>query len=151
MNAFQKKRDVYFSFCAILVSAFLLCKSLTYASESAVFPLFLTSLMLLLAVLLLIKTLREQVVHGEDTSAVVAFWGTVKCALWVISATAAYVAGIIYLGYFVSTAVFFLSIMLGYGKNAWLPSLLSTVGFLAIIYGLFVSFLGISLPQGILV
>jgi hypothetical protein len=40
--------------------------------------------------------------------------------------------------------------MLVYGKNKLLPSLLSLAGFVAVMYSLFVWFLGMRLPEGLL-
>ncbi len=151
MGTFEKKRDIYFSLCAVMFSAFLLLNALSYAAESAAFPVFLTSLMVFFAVILLIKSILTSPIQEDDQAARAQYKGLVRCAFGVIGSTCLYVAGIVYVGYFVSTAVFFLSVMLLYGKNKLFPSLLATTSFLVIIYALFVYFLGIHLPQSLLI
>ncbi len=150
VGTFEKKRDIYFALCATLISALLLCKALGYSTDSAIFPIFLTCLMLFLAVLLLIKSILAKVTHDNSQQEHISQGALLRCALGVLGSTAIYIAGIMYVGYFVSTAIFFLSVMLLYGKNELVPSLAATAIFLLTIYGLFVYFLGINLPQSLL-
>ncbi len=68
----------------------------------------------------------------------------------VFAVTAAYVFAVNYAGYFVSTVVFMFLAMFLFGERRILPMAGATAVFLGVVYALFVSFLGLRLPEGIL-
>ena len=55
-----------------------------------------------------------------------------------------------YIGYFVSTVVYMALSMFFFGERRPLPIAAAVIIFLAVIYALFVSFLGLRLPEGVL-
>jgi len=153
MTPYEKKRDCIFALVATAISTLGLVQAFTYPPESSNFPKFLLWLMLLFSVLLLIKNIRTAAVSVDAASAAASragLYDSLKTAAFVICGTAVYALAIRYIGYFVGTAAFFLYVMLVYGKNKLLPSLLSLAGFVAVMYSLFVWFLGMRLPEGLL-
>lgn len=153
MTPYEKKRELIFSVGATAFSALLLARCFSYPAESSGFPKFLCGLMLLFSVILLHKTMRAPTEEDEigDAGKRAGFRRNVGTALAVIGGTVAYVLAIMYIGYFVGTTVFFLGAMVVFGKNKFVPSLLASSGFMVVMYALFVWFLGMRLPEGILV
>lgn len=151
MTHYEKKRDFIFSFIATALSIILLMQAYTYSPESSGFPKFLLGFMLICSVYLLIKSIRVKVRDSSVVSTEVGeLLASLRVALCVIGGTIAYALAIQYIGYFVSTSLFFLIIMIGYGKNAVWLSVASSGGFMLTMYVLFVWFLGMRLPEGLL-
>lgn len=153
MTPYEKKRDFVFSFVATALSIILLLQAYTYSPESSSFPKFLLGFMLICSTYLLIKNILGKVssdsldATNKEASELIA---SVKVALCVIGSTVAYALAIQYIGYFVSTTIFFLSIMIVYGKNAIWLSVVTSATFMLIMYVLFIWFLGMRLPKGLL-
>jgi len=55
-----------------------------------------------------------------------------------------------YIGYFVSSIIFLVGTMSVFGKQSLFTKTIATAGFLLVVYALFVSFLGLRLPEGLL-
>ena len=64
--------------------------------------------------------------------------------------TSLYVLAIDYIGYFAATAAFLLGAMALFGNRRLLVMGCVTASFLALIYALFVLFMGVRLPEGLL-
>ena len=149
----NRKKEFFFAVSATLISLALLLTSFTYPTESSEFPRFLTGLMLLFSLLMLVKNLRlKKEQKGQETpnNADVALFGKLKVPVIVFSVTIAYVVGIVYLGYFTSSVIFLIGTMSLFGKEKFLVKTVATAGFLLIVFALFVNFLGLRLPQGLL-
>ncbi len=73
-----------------------------------------------------------------------------KAPVLVFSLTIAYLAGIMYIGYFVSNTIFLIGTMSIFGRQGLFTKTIATAGFLLVVYALFVSFLGLRLPEGLL-
>ena len=78
------------------------------------------------------------------------FISAAKLPVTVFVSTAAYLFCIGYVGYFVSTVIYMSASMFFFGERRPLPIAAAVLVFLAVIYALFVSFLGLRLPEGIL-
>ncbi len=149
----NRKKEFFFAVSAALISLVLLITSFTYPKESSEFPRFLTGLMLLFSLLMLVKNLRikrelQDKEISEKTDGIL--FKSLKVPVIVFSVTIAYVVGIIYIGYFVSSIIFLIGTMSYFGKEKFWVKVVATGGFLLIVFALFVSFLGLRLPQGLL-
>ena len=144
----NKKKELFFAVSISLISLILLVTSFTYPRESSDFPRFLCGLMVLFSLLILIKTLRLP--SGTEKTEADNIWSRLKIPSIIFSLTIAYMVGIMYVGYFVSSVVFFIGSMSVFGREKLMPKAIATAGFLIVVYALFVSFLGIRLPQGLL-
>jgi len=144
----NKTKELFFAVSISVISLLLLMTSFTYPRESSDFPRFLCGLMVVFSLLILIKTLRLPVGTKETYTGNI--WGRLKIPAIVFFVTIAYVVGIMYIGYFVSSVIFFIGSMSVFGREKLLPKAIATAGFLIVVYALFVSFLGIRLPQGLL-
>ena len=69
----------------------------------------------------------------------------------VFVASAVYVLAIGYLGYFASTALFLCGSMYWFGKHGPVVLISVSGGFILTIYALFVLFIGVRLPEGLLI
>ena len=78
------------------------------------------------------------------------FKEVMKIPFIVFASTAMYIFAIQYVGYFVSTVIYMFSIMSMFGQKRILPMGVAVTVFLGVIYALFVSFLGLRLPEGFL-
>ena len=131
----------------VLVSAAFLAQALSYPAESSQFPRFLMGVQLMFSLIFLFQQFRhplepKTVQSGEVIASLVP-------AFKVFLVTSLYVLAIDYIGYFSATAAFLLGAMALFGNRRLLVMGLVTVGFLALIYALFVLFMGVRLPQGL--
>ncbi len=74
-----------------------------------------------------------------------------KTPLAVFGGTVAYALAMRYVGYFVGTTVFFLCAMTLLGRNRLRTALIASAVFMSVMYALFIWFLGMRLPEGLLV
>lgn len=139
-------KERLFSLGILATSLLLTLQSFRYPAESSHFPRFLCLLMTLFSVLLLARS-AKRAADGEKGEG---FSKGAKIPAMVFSATAAYVFAVNYVGYFVSTVVFMFLAMFLFGERRILPMAGATAVFLGVVYALFVSFLGLRLPEGIL-
>ncbi|WP_455594353.1 tripartite tricarboxylate transporter TctB family protein [Cloacibacillus porcorum] len=149
MSGLIINKELFFSIAISVISVLLTLQSFNYPPESSQFPRFLCILMLLFSFLILIRTLKNK--EGEKTmSTGSGFISAAKLPVTVFASTAAYLFCIGYVGYFVSTVIYMSASMFFFGERRPLPIAAAVLVFLAVIYALFVSFLGLRLPEGIL-
>lgn len=139
------KEKVY-SLSVTAISALLTVQAFRYPAESSHFPRFLCVLMVLFSLISLSRALKEKEQKREE----VTFASTIKLPLIVFLTAIAYIFGIAYVGYFVSTAVYMIFMMLLFGERRIVPIGAAIAVFIIVIYALFVHFLGLRLPEGIL-
>lgn len=149
----KTSKELFFAVSITVISSLLLITSFTYPAESSEFPRFLCGLMLFFSVLILVKALRsrrvaKENINTEESSGSIMF--KLKVPAIVFSLTIAYVVGIMYIGYFVSSIIFLVGTMSVFGKQGLFAKTIATAGFLLVVYALFVSFLGLRLPEGLL-
>ncbi|NLD06121.1 MAG: tripartite tricarboxylate transporter TctB family protein [Synergistaceae bacterium] len=149
----KTSKELFFAISITVISLLLLITSFTYPLKSSQFPRFLCGIMLLLSILILLRALRSRAgvqksTNTEENSG--SSIGKLKVPAIIFSLTIAYVAGIMYIGYFVSSVIFLIGTMTIFGKQRFLTKTIATAGFLIVVYALFVSFLGLRLPQGLL-
>lgn len=149
MTSFEKKREILFSLSALALSVSILAVCFTYPPEASSFPKFIAALMVFFSLALVGKSFCAQILESNPSEAK-SFFKALGGAIAVIACTALYALGIIYVGYFVSTTIFFFITMVLYGKNKIMPFLFASAGFMGIMYGLFVWFLGMRLPEAFL-
>ena len=144
----NKTKELFFAVSISMITLLLLVTSFPYPRESSDFPRFLCGPMVVFSLSILVKTLRLPAGTKEiDTGNI---WGRLKVPAIVFSVTIAYIVGIMYIGYFVSSVIFFIGSMSVFGREKLMPKAIATAGFLIGVYALVVSFLGIRLPQGLL-
>lgn len=139
------KEKVY-SLSVTAISALLTVQAFRYPAESSHFPRFLCVLMVLFSLISLSRALKDKEQKREE----VTFASTIKLPLIVFLTAIAYIFGIAYVGYFVSTAVYMIFMMLLFGERRIVPIGAAIAVFIIVIYALFVHFLGLRLPEGIL-
>ena len=139
------KEKVY-SLSVTVISVLLTVQAFRYPAESSHFPRFLCILMVLFSLISLSKALKDKEQKREE----ITFASTVKLPLIVFLTAIVYIFGIAYVGYFVSTTVYMLVMMFLFGERRIIPMGAAVAVFLIVIYALFVHFLGLRLPEGIL-
>ncbi|MEG1602728.1 MAG: tripartite tricarboxylate transporter TctB family protein [Cloacibacillus sp.] len=140
-------KNLFFAASITVISTLLAAQSFSYPAESAVFPRFLCILMVFFSILILIKTLKNNVQKQEDGGSIIQ---TFKLPVLVFGLTALYIIAIQHIGYFVSTVAFMAFTMFFFGERRFLPSAAAILIFLGVVYALFISFLGLRLPEGLL-
>ena len=145
-------RDIRFYGFATFLSLVLTVQSFRYDYASSQLPRFLSLCMLVLSFLAcvgLIRRRRHSNTAPTDTEGRVQT-ALSKVPLIVFCMTGAYIAAIMYLGYFSASVLFFFGSMAYFGqRRPWVMALASAL-FLGVAYLLFVHFLGLRLPQGLL-
>lgn len=146
MTQYSQRKDRIFAVIMVLLSLAFLAQSLDYSAESSQFPRFLMGVQLIFSLIFLFqqcrKPLESKAVANKDVVA------SLMPAFKVFLLTALYVLAIDRLGYFASTAVFLLGAMALFGNRRLVVMASVTACFLALIYALFVLFMGVRLPQG---
>lgn len=162
MAAMTKKKELIFSGTVTVLTAALLIRAFMYPGESSQFPRFLMVLQLVFSALLLARAIRLPAAAGGSGAAgagdaraapksgkdavkslVVPFQVFVSASLYLIM--------IGFLGYFTATAIFLCGTMFWFGTRKPLIIVSVTAGFMLVIYALFVLFIGVRLPTGILI
>lgn len=149
----KQLRELYFAAAITIVSLLLMIQSFRYPPESSDFPRFLTILMTLFSLALFAKSwLKYRSETSENQSInLKAIIESQKTPAIVFFATGAYVAGMNYIGYFTSSVIFIIGMMLFFTRSKkWTVMIVSTAGFLVVVYALFVWFLKLRMPQGFL-
>ena len=152
----KDKKELTFSVAITGISGLLMLQAFNYPPESSGFPRFLTILMMFFSLILLMRSIKvcraSQSSRTCDTSGAGESFQTKKLTvpLVIFTATALYAVAIQYIGYFVSTTLFFLSTMTYFGKHRLWVSLFSSIAFMVVIYALFIKFLGLRMPDGLL-
>ncbi|MCF0247320.1 MAG: tripartite tricarboxylate transporter TctB family protein, partial [Synergistes sp.] len=113
------------------------------------FPRFLSVLMVFFSVAILIKTVKNKSAV-KDSSSGEGFLASLKLPAAVFGSAAVYLMCIQYVGYFCSTVAYMFLSMFFFGERRPLPIFAAVFIFLAVIYALFISFLGLRLPEGLL-
>ncbi len=153
MAANSYKKELGFSVVVTGICALLTIRAFSYPGDSSQFPRFLTVTMTLLSIVLLARALRsrpDQAEAGEAEQKRSSFWTSHKMPLLIFLLTALYVVAIQVIGYFTSTVLFLVGSMAFFGRHRpWVMFGISAL-FLAVIYALFVRFLGLRLPEGLL-
>lgn len=148
MTHYSQRKDRSFAVIMVLLSAALLAQSLRYPAESSQFPRFLMGVQLLFSLIFLFQQFRLPLeTKPVPTMEVIA---SLAPAFKVFLITSLYVLAIDYVGYFSATAVFLIGAMALFGNRRTLVMASVTGCFLAVIYALFVLFMGVRLPQGLL-
>lgn len=148
MRHYSQRKDRTFAVIMVLLSAAFLVQSLSYPAESSQFPRFLMSVQLLFSLIFLFQQFRlpleERKVPNKEVIA------SLAPAAKVFLITSLYVLAIDYFGYFSSTTAFLIGAMFLFGNRRLVVMALVAGCFLALIYALFVLFMGVRLPEGIL-
>ncbi len=151
------QKELNFSLSITAISAALLFQSFAYPAESSSFPRFLTILMLFFSLMLVIKNIRgrtadfDAIPHTETSrTSDFSLSRRRKVTFFIFAGTLLYVGAIQYIGYFVSTIVFFVGMMTLFGRHKLSISLCTSAAFMLVMYALFVKFLGLRLPEGFL-
>jgi hypothetical protein len=150
-NSYRK--ELGFAAVVTLICSGLTIRSFSYAADSSQFPRFLTVVMTCLSLFLLVRTLKSRPQgqeKGKSNEVECAFWSELKVPFLVFLLTALYAVSIQVVGYFTSTIVFLVGSMMFFGKHRLWVMLFSSGIFLAVVYALFVHFLGLRLPEGLL-
>lgn len=148
MAHLSQRKDRAFAVIMVLVSAAFLAQALSYPAESSQFPRFLMGVQLLFSLIFLFQQFRHPV--GPKTVQSGEVIASLVPAFKVFLVTSLYVLAIDYIGYFAATAAFLLGAMALFGNRRLVVMGVVTVCFLALIYALFVLFMGVRLPQGLL-
>jgi len=109
--------------------------------------------MFMFSLLILVKAFRSRMALKQNDSTEEnsgSIMSRLKVPAIIFSLTIAYVVGIMYIGYFVSSIIFLVGTMSVFGKQGLFAKTIATAGFLIVVYALFVSFLGLRLPEGLL-
>lgn len=138
-------RDRLFSAIVLIAGVFLVGEAFSYSYNSSIFlRVMAVSLALGAAVRLLLSFLRP------SSSASGAGADSVAPAATVLILLLGYVALIEVVGFFLSTAIFCLAALVGFGRRFSLSYVLISLGIAAFIFALFFAALGVALPDSTL-
>ena len=143
----SRTRECGFAAAMVLLSAAFLIRAFMYPAASSQFPRFLMLLQLIFSVILFVLSLRVPRAAGTGSFRLAALYPPIK----VFVASAVYVLAIGYLGYFTATALFLCGSMYWFGKHGPLVLIGVSGGFILTVYALFILFIGVRLPEGLLI
>lgn len=143
------RKDRWFASFMVAVSALLLVQAYGYPAESSQFPRFLLVLQMGFSIILLVQAWRVGPAPPPQ-DAPSDSWASLYAPFKVFVAASMYVLAIEYLGYFAATALFLCAAMFWFGARRPVVVISVAAGFLLIVYALFVSFMGVRLPEGVL-
>lgn len=157
MASASKTKEVGFAAAMTLLSLAFLVRAFFYPEDSSQFPRFLMMLQTVFSGLLLAGSLALPG-KGKDRSAPAAAGpdparrlAAFKVPLQVFVAASLYLLAIGFIGYFVSTALFLSLSMFWFGRHRLVVLAGVSLGFIAVVYALFVMFIGVRLPRGMLI
>ncbi len=155
MAKISRKKEIGFAAAMTVISAAFLVQSFLYPAESSQFPRFLMMLQTVFCLVLLAKALRQpkkenetKNVQGGKGKSLIA---ELKVPLQIFVASSGYLLAIDALGYFVASSIFLSGTMFWFGARKPIVIIGATAGFLLTVYALFVLFIGVRLPQGLLI
>jgi len=156
MAKISREKEIGFAAAMSIISAAFLVQSYLYPAESSQFPRFLMMLQAAFCLILLWRALKQPKAVGtktEDTvtGKKVGLLSEMKVPLQIFVASSAYLIGISTLGYFVASSIFLAGTMYWFGTRKPIVIIGVTAGFLLTIYALFVLFIGVRLPQSLLI
>lgn len=149
------RKERWFATFMVVASALLLAQAFRYAPESSLFPRFLMILQLAFSIILWIQAFRlstdvrpnaPDATPNDTLDTLVSLYAPFK----VFVSVSLYIVAIGYLGYFVATALFLCVAMFWFGSRRPVVVVAVSAGFLIIVYALFVTFMGVRLPEGLL-
>lgn len=148
MTNYSQRKDRYFAVIMVLLTVGLLAQSFSYPAESSQFPRFLMAVQLLFSLVFLFQQFRLPL--ESKTAQAVEVVASLVPAFKVFLITSLYVLAIDYVGYFSATAAFLIGAMSLFGNRRLVVMMLVTGCFLTVVYALFVLFMGVRLPEGLL-
>jgi hypothetical protein len=155
MAKISRKKEIGFAAGMTFISAVFLVQSFLYPAESSQFPRFLMMLQTGFSAVLLVRAIKQPKVVGgsktETDGSRKSRLSELKVPLEIFVATSAYLFAIDALGYFVASSIFLAGTMFLFGARKPIVIFGATAGFLLTVYALFVLFIGVRLPQGLLI
>ncbi|MDP2791387.1 MAG: tripartite tricarboxylate transporter TctB family protein [Rectinemataceae bacterium] len=155
MAKISRKKEIGFAAGMTFISAVFLVQSFLYPAESSQFPRFLMMLQTVFCVVLLARALKQPNAAGGTKTEVAgsrkSLLSELKVPLQIFVASSAYLFAIDTLGYFVASSIFLAGTMYWFGTRKPVVIIGATAGFLLTVYALFVLFIGVRLPQGLLI
>jgi len=155
MAKISRKKEIGFAAAMTVISAAFLVQSFLYPAESSQFPRFLMMLQTVFCVVLLAKALRQPKDNSGTKVDTVkpnkSLISELKVPLQIFIAASAYLLAIDGVGYFVASSIFLAGTMYWFGARKPIVIIGATAGFLLTVYALFVLFIGVRLPQGLLI
>jgi hypothetical protein len=157
MASASKTKEVGFAAAMTLLSLAFLVRAFFYPEDSSQFPRFLMMLqtafsgLLLAGSLALPGTMKADPAHESGSRNRMNGLSVFKVPLQVFVAASVYLLAIGFIGYFVSTALFLALSMFWFGRHRPVVLVGVSLGFIAVVYALFVMFIGVRLPRGILI
>lgn len=154
MASASRVKEVSFAGFMSLLSLALFARGLMYPAESSQFPRFMMILQSAFSLVLLYTALRlpgsPSASGAAGAGKAAAVWKELKAPLQVFLSASLYIFGIGFLGYFTATILFLAISMFVFGRHKAVVIIGASLGFIAVIYALFVLFIGVRLPQGFL-
>ncbi len=147
MTETSRLKECGFAAVMVVLSTAFLVRAFMYPAASSQFPRFLMLLQLIFSASLFILSLRIPKAANEGGFKIAALYAPTK----VFVSSTVYVLAIGYLGYFAATALFLCGSMYWFGKHRPIVLIGVSGGFILTIYALFVLFIGVRLPEGLLI
>lgn len=146
----MKKSDIGVVAVMYAVSAFFYVRMLKFPADSQTYPRFTIVLLFGLTTLYLLQMVVSAVRFGVHKGREEEFKEFQTKQFFVcLAATILYLVMMYYLGFYISTVVFMLAVLL-YLKVPYLHTAIAVVAMVLLIYLAFSRFLGVRLPQGVL-
>ena len=148
-------QDVVLALFFFCMSGIFYAGAHSFPKNIAQFPRLFSLIMAALTIPVLVKgiikskKLAAALKHNPNTYNEIS-WKEAKYPIIVCIVLLAYILGILYIGFFVSSAVFMVAFMFVLGYKNWPVVIGTTVALLGTIYFVFVRFLAMNLPRGML-
>lgn len=141
------KYDRILTIGLIILEALYFCMIKSLPEKAAKYPLFVLALLIILTIVLGIKSFTTKI-EKEKSEIFQGFQE--KQFIFIVVLSAIYIFGIEKIGFFISSFVYLIVIMVGLKSNIkW--AVISSIVFCLLIYSIFVVFLKVPVPNGILI
>lgn len=143
----MRKLDLILSIVLISISGLVYLMISQLPKEASLYPIFVTTIFLILSIVLLFKTYFT---NQEDEESSNFANMEIKQLLFVLVVSGIYIALINIIGYVISTVLYVFTILLGL-KTSRKKSAFISLGFCLFVYALFKVLLKVPLPKGIII
>ena len=146
----MKKTDFGVIAFMYLVCGYFYSQTVKLNADSQTYPKFTITLLFCLTTFYLLMMLVSAKKHGVESGVQEVFADFVPKQFFVcLAATIAYAVLIYFLGFYIATLIFLVSLLL-YLKVPYLATAITVVALLALVYFAFAKFLGVRLPKGLI-
>lgn len=148
-------QDIVLGFFFLLMSALFYIGARDFPDNVAQFPKLFSIIMAVLSIPVILKGFHQnkelkQAVEENPNTKVALSWAELRYPTYTLLSILLYIGGILYVGFFISSAIYMILFMYLLKYRNWVVVIGTTAILLGGIYLIFVRLLSISLPAGLL-